>query len=155
MTSHARRGALLAGNALVLLSLAGIPRADPITQGDNIVTVAGGGPATGDGGQALDAHLDIPSNVAFDAAGDLYIAETSTLASPPNPNHQRVRKVDRTTGVITTVAGTGFPCPANTPAPGCGDGGPATSATLAGPVRIVFDRWGNLFINGGSGGNGY
>jgi sugar lactone lactonase YvrE len=144
MTSNAHRRPSVAARVLVLLSLAGAASADPLADGENIVTVAGGGLQTGDGGLALDARLDTPSNVAFDATGNLFIADT---------NHHQIRRVDRTTGIITTVAGNGSPCPANAPAPGCGDGGPATSAMLHGPVRIAFDPRGNLFINGGSGGN--
>ena len=84
-----------------------------------ITTVAGTGTFgyAGDGGPATSAALAIPSAVAVDAAGNLFIADAG---------NSRVRRVDAATGVITTVAGTG--------APGYGgDGGPATGAALNDP----------------------
>ena len=64
-----------------------------------ISTVAGTGESgfDGDGGPAVDAHLTGPRGVAVDAAGNLFIADSS--------NH-RIRKVDPS-GTITTVAGSG------------------------------------------------
>jgi len=96
-----------------------------------ITTVAGGGtPTLGDGGKATDATLIAPAGEAFDAAGNLYLADQSD---------NRVRRIDATTRVITTVAGTGT-------AGFSGDGGPATAAQLNGPTGLVVDRFGNLFI---------
>ena len=92
-----------------------------------IHTIAGDGDAgddesnVGDGGPALASHLNMPSDVALAPNGDIYIADM---------HHHRVRKIDARTRVITTVAGTGRW--GNT-----GDGGPATSATLAGPAGIA------------------
>ncbi|MEI9811689.1 MAG: hypothetical protein WDO18_03010 [Acidobacteriota bacterium] len=83
-----------------------------------ITTVAGsGGTGTfaGDGGLATNAKLFSPHGVAADAAGNVYIADTSNY---------RIRKVTPA-GIITTVAGNG-----NLTIPGfnpLGDGGPATS----------------------------
>lgn len=79
-----------------------------------ITTVAGTGTAgfSGDGGAATAAQLSLPSAVALDSAGTLYIADT---------NNQRIRKVTGTS--ITTVAGDGEQLFA-------GDGGPATAAAL-------------------------
>src|SRR5260370_749390 len=48
------------------------------------------------------------------------------------------------TGIITTIAGNGNPCAV--PTAGCGDGGPATSATLTGVRSLAFDPSGNLYI---------
>jgi sugar lactone lactonase YvrE len=64
-----------------------------------ITTVAGTGDGGfgGDGGPATEARLNAPSDLAFDGAGDLYIADQG---------NDRVRRVD-TKGVITTVAGGG------------------------------------------------
>lgn len=66
-----------------------------------ITTVAGSGNAgsSGDGGSALLAELDQPYDVAVDANGNLYIVE----GSPP-----RVRRVDPSTGRISTFLGPGF-----------------------------------------------
>ena len=52
---------------------------------------------TGDGGPAASALLSEPFMCAFDAQGNLFLAEAT--------NHC-IRKVDKATGVITTVAGT-------------------------------------------------
>ncbi|MEO7143424.1 MAG: hypothetical protein ABI165_07955 [Bryobacteraceae bacterium] len=83
----------------------------------------------GDGGPALNARLNLPGAVALDAAGNLYIADTS--------NH-RIRKVS-TAGVIMTVAGTGV-------AAYGGDGAPATLAPLNSPGSVAVDAAGNLYI---------
>jgi len=96
-----------------------------------ITTVAGTGTFGfgGDGGPATSAQLGAPSGVAVDAAGTLFIADH---------DNNRIRKVD-SAGTISTVAGTntaGF----------SGDGGPATSAQLAGPSGVAVDLVGNLFI---------
>ena len=95
----------------------------------------------GDGGPATEAHLDAPEGLAFDGAGNLYIADAY--------NH-RVRKVDAFTGVITTVAGTGRPTwdDRRLSGPGgySGDGGPATKAQLDFPADLAFDATGNLYI---------
>ena len=95
----------------------------------NISTTAGTG-ANGDGGAANSARLSFPEGVALDGSGNLYIADSS--------NH-RIRKVDATTGNISTVAGTG------TSGFG-GDGGAATSATLHSPQGVALDISGNLYI---------
>ena len=98
-----------------------------------IYTIAGDGTPgegqdVGDGGPATSAHLNMPSDVAIAANGDLYIADM---------HHNRVRKVDARTHIITTVAGTG--------AWGySGDDGPATRARLSGPAGVaVIDEPGN------------
>ena len=94
-----------------------------------ITTVAGGG-VGGDGSAATNASLSGPQGVAFDASGNLYIADWG---------HDRIRKVD-TTGIITTVAGGGSSQP--------GDGGPATNASLILPTCIAFDVSGNMYVAG-------
>jgi len=92
-----------------------------------IHTVAGSGePAEsgpiGDGGPAVAAHLYMPSDVTTTPNGDLYIADM---------HHNRVRKVDAATRVISTVAGTGA-------FGNAGNGGPATAASLAGPAGLAI-----------------
>lgn len=114
----------------------------------NIVTVAGGGADTGDGGLGVAAHLDVPSGVAFDSIGNMYVPETSTYMAPlPSPLHHRVRKIDKATGIITTVAGTGAPVPYT------GEYQLATLANITAPVRVLFDLADNFYINGGTGNN--
>jgi len=101
-------------------------------QTKRVTTVAGSGQKGygGDGGPALDASLSMPHEIRFDAAGDLFIAERD--------NHV-IRKVNRRTGIISTVAGTGTPGFS-------GDGGPATSAALRMPHSLAFDPQGRLLI---------
>lgn len=89
-----------------------------------IVRVAGDGTSGfgGDGGPATIAKLSFPTGLAVDGAGNLYVADAY---------NSRIRKVD-TTGVITTVAGSGrlgF----------SGDGGIATSADLFFPYAVAVD----------------
>jgi len=90
--------------------------------------------ACGDGAQATAAQM-VPAAIALDGAGILYIADATI---------NRVRAVNLSTGVITTVAGTGTVCSSTTAA--CGDGGPATSANFNGPEGLVVDGYGNLLI---------
>jgi trimeric autotransporter adhesin len=95
-----------------------------------ITTVAGDGTAgfSGDSGSAIAAQLNQPSAVAFDSAGNLYIADTG---------NNRIRKVTGTT--ITTFAGNGT-------AGYSGDSGAAAGAELNQPSGIAFDSAGNLYI---------
>lgn len=96
-----------------------------------ITTVAGTGERgfSGDGGPAVRARLDNPTGLAFDADGNLYVADMF--------NH-RIRRIGRD-GIIRTIAGTGE-------AGFGGDGGPATGARLYYPTEVVIDRDGNLLI---------
>jgi len=95
-------------------------------------TIAGSGIKgyAGDQGPAIDAALNMPHEIQFDRAGNLYIAERD--------NHA-VRRVDARTGIITTLAGTGT-------AGFSGDGGPAAQAQLRQPHAIALDSEGRLLI---------
>ncbi|HVW85463.1 MAG TPA: BACON domain-containing carbohydrate-binding protein, partial [Bryobacteraceae bacterium] len=107
-----------------------IRRVDSAT--GTITTVAGSAPCCGyggDGGLATAASLYNPKAVALDAGGNLFIADT---------NNGRIRRVDASTGIITTVAG--YCCGYN------GDGIPAVFATLNSPQGIALDSGGNLYI---------
>lgn len=97
-----------------------------------ITTIAGNGERAyrGDGGAATDASLNMPHELRFDKAGNLYIDERD--------NHV-IRRVDAKTRIISTVAGTGV-------AGFSGDGGPGVRATLRQPHSIEFDRDGLLLI---------
>ncbi len=97
-----------------------------------MTTIAGNGHGgySGDGGPATDATLSEPHEIAFDRAGDLYIAERD--------NHV-IRKVNMKTGVISTLAGTGQ-------AGFSGDGGPAARAQLRQPQGIFMNSDGTLLI---------
>jgi sugar lactone lactonase YvrE len=103
----------------------------PLSNG-YIYTYAGNGTAgfSGDGGPATSAELNWPYAVSFDAAGNLYIADTL---------NNRIRKVNAATGIITTVAGNGV-------GGFGGDGGPATEAELFYPYGLISDAAGNLYI---------
>lgn len=100
--------------------------------GSTIYTVAGTGTQgfSGDGGQALSATLDRPFDVEVSSTGTLYLTA---------PYQNRVRKVD-TSGMITTIAGTGT-------AGFAGDGTAATSAQLNNPSSLALDPYGNLYIS--------
>jgi len=97
-----------------------------------IVTVAGNSTAgySGDGGPATSAELFVPSGIAFDGGGNMFIADSKNNV---------IRRVDAATGVISTIAGNGT-------AGFSGDGGSATSAELNGPTHVVFDQTVNLYI---------
>lgn len=101
-----------------------------------ITTVAGNGTFanSGDGGPATKAALYAPISVSVDSAGNLYISDFSA----------RIRKVNGTTGIITTIAGGGSGCAAQVDP--YGDGCLATKAILEGPTDVVFDSAGNMYI---------
>lgn len=105
----------------------------------NITTIAGTGYAgySGDGGPALSANLEVPYGIALDAAGNLYIADAYDNV---------IREVNKSTGTIATIAGTGYGAGGYVSGAFSGDGGPATSAKLNYPVDVALDSAGNLYI---------
>jgi streptogramin lyase len=107
-----------------------VRRVDLVTR--QIKTVAGTGQAgfSGDGDLATRARLAQPHSLQFDPHDNLYICDIG--------NH-RIRRVDATTGRITTFAGTGEKAP--TP-----DGAKFATAPLYGPRALDFDRAGNLWL---------
>ena len=97
---------------------------------------------SGDGGPARAALMDCPGGVAADRDGNLYVADVG---------NNRIRRIDRN-GIINTVADSG-PAGVAGDVQGMamagsfgGDGGPATSARLWGPVAVAFDPAGDLYI---------
>ena len=96
-----------------------------------ISTICGNGMAgfSGDNGPATSAQLNYPVGLAFDAIGNLYIADQG---------NKRIRKIN-TNGVITTVAGTGS-------VGFGGDGGLATNATFNGINGLAVDPYGNVLV---------
>jgi hypothetical protein len=98
-----------------------------------ITTFAGTGVAgyNGDNIPATSAQLNDPTSVTFDSNENMYISDTSNSI---------VRKVDKTTGIITTFAGTGV-------AGYNGDNIPATSAQLNFPTSVTFDSNENMYIS--------
>lgn len=99
-----------------------------ITKG--VITTIGGRGTTwpGDGGP-LGSAVVFATDIALDAAGNLYIADYYS---------NRIRKV--TNGIITTIAGNGIMATS-------GDGGPATSASLNGPLFVSVDSSGAVYIS--------
>jgi sugar lactone lactonase YvrE len=85
---------------------------------------------TGDGGLATAAKLDKPRGVWVDGSGNIYIADTE---------NNRIRMMDATTQIITTIAGNGG-------SGYTGDNGPATAAELRKPNGVVVDVSGNIYI---------
>ena len=98
-----------------------------------ISTVAGTGAAgfAGDGGLATAAKLYQPFSVVVDLAGNMFITDSY--------NH-RIRKVNASTGLITTIAGTGTAAYA-------GDGGAASSAQFNTPYSLALDAVGNVYVS--------
>ncbi len=107
-----------------------------------ITTVAGQGPPAsygyaGDGGPATSALLSDPEGVAVDAAGNIYIADSSNLL---------IRKVNASTGIITTVAGVFDGGCCGSTEVYTGDGGAATLAGLSYLEDVAVDGGGNFYI---------
>ena len=103
-----------------------------VVSGGNIATFAGNGNSnySGDGGPATNAVLSVPTGLARDKSGNLYVCDQAA---------NRVRRIDPF-GTIDVFAGS------NRPGYG-GDGGPATQASLAFPVQVKLDTAGNLYIS--------
>jgi trimeric autotransporter adhesin len=83
----------------------------------------------GDGGLAVNAKLNGPTDIVFDSSGNAYICDAG---------NNRIRKVD-TSGNISTWVGTGT-------ASSTGDGGAGTAATINSPQALAMDASNNLFI---------
>ncbi len=118
--------------ALYICEIGGheIGRVD-LSDGSITRVVGNGTPGnSGDGGPAVDAQINEPYEVRFDATGNLYFVDMTANV---------VRRVDTQTGIIETIAGTGE-------AGFSGDGGPATQATLQSPHSIALDDSGHLYI---------
>ena len=103
-----------------------------VTPSGIISTIAGTGIAgySGDNGPATHAMLNDPLGLAFDSIGNLYFSDNS---------NRRIRKIDVTTGIITTIAGTGT-------AGYSGDNGPATAAEMRISGYLAFSPTGELYI---------
>lgn len=102
-----------------------------ISTSGTITTFAGDGTNgfAGDGGLAINANLNGNLGMTFDASGNLYFADQ---------NNHKIRKIS-TSGIITTVAGTGT-------LGYSGDGGPAINAQLNYPASVKLDAAGNLYV---------
>ncbi|MGI9245023.1 MAG: hypothetical protein ACR2RV_29740 [Verrucomicrobiales bacterium] len=105
----------------------------PAATGAEIESVAGTGEPgfSGDGASANSAKINNPFGVELGPGGELFFCDTG--------NHV-IRKIDRKTGIVTTVAGSGGERGYS------GDGGPARKAKLAEPYELRFDEAGHLFF---------
>ena len=87
---------------------------------------------SGDGGPATSAQLRKPLDIAFDADDNLYIAD----------RYYHIRRVDRQTGIITTIAGNGVLGSWN-------NGDDVSNVQIGGIGGICFDKQGNLYVADG------
>jgi len=94
---------------------------------------------SGDGGLAVNARLYRPRGVAVDRSGNVYVADSG---------NQRIRRIEKKTQIITTVAGSGDPFGSIPGVPGgfSGDGGPATQAKLFEPYGLAVADDGVLYV---------
>ncbi len=125
-------------------------RVRKVTVSTGIISMIAGsstsGSFSGDNGQATSAGLNLPTGIALDSTGtflstfywDIAFLAPSTLGNVyfADYNNNRIRKVTISTGIITTIAGTGTTT-------FNGDGGQATSATLNLPYGVALDASGN------------
>ena len=97
-----------------------------------ITTIAGTGTPnfSGDNGLASAAELNLPTSLALDSTGNLYLADSA--------NH-RIRRITASTQIITTVAGSGTQRFS-------GDNGPATAAAIDSPTGLALDAANNLYL---------
>lgn len=114
-----------AGNLYVLEYGGGVVR--KINPAGDVTTLAGSSPPGFADGTGAAAKFGSGYNIAIDASGNLYVADSS--------NH-RIRKITPT-GVVTTLAGTGTP--------GATDG-PGNSATFSDPRGVAVDADGNVYV---------
>ncbi len=117
----------------LLLSLGCLFFGGPAVNAQIITTIAGDSVQgyNGDNILANQAELASPQSLATDTSGDIYIADF---------DNNRIRKITKSTGLLTTVAGTGV-------GGYSGDGGPAVAAELNSPVALAIDLSGNLYIS--------
>ena len=108
---------------------------DPSWNISTVAGIAGNRSYSGDSGPAIEAKLDNPAAVAFDPAGDLFIADSE---------NNRVRGIFGSAGTITTVVGNGT---TNSSDGTVGDFGPSDQASLYTPYALVFDAAGNLWVS--------
>ncbi len=97
-----------------------------------ITTIAGTGSQgfSGDSGIATAAQLYLPTVLAIDANGNLYLADSA--------NH-RIRRINVATQIITTIAGTGIQG-------FTGDNSLATAANIDSPTGLALDTANNLYL---------
>jgi large repetitive protein len=133
-TAPGRRQGMLvlkdpSGTVLLGVSLDGTGKGPLAGFGPGIISTFAGSGSGSDGGQAASAQLSFPTGITVDGFGNHYIADQKA---------NKIRKVTPA-GVISTFAGTGT-------AGFSGDGGPATSAQISGPMDVLVDGAGFVYI---------
>lgn len=129
---HSPTDVLVADDGTMYISENGNQRIRKVAPNGTVTTLAGTGTNgyNGDNIPASTAQLDSPRNLCFDPDGNLVFCDSVS---------NRVRKIDLSTGIITTLAGTGnwgF----------AGDGLQAVDAELANPRGVAYDASGSLYI---------
>src|SRR5688572_17368655 len=137
------RRLLKAALSAAFISVLACSESDPVPSVDpgNITTIAGIAGEfdyDGDGGPALSANLGFITGITVDQSGNIYFVDGAANV---------VRKIDRTSGNIATVAGTFLGFNINDPTPSKGDGGPAIEAHLRAPYGVAVDGAGNIYIS--------
>ena len=117
-------------NGFTYIADEGNQRIRRIDQNGVITSIAGASHFAGDNGPALNALMDLPEAAITDANGNIIFSDSF---------NNRVRKIAISTGLITTIAGTGA-CSYS------GDGGKATAATLCRPQGLAIDTTGNIYV---------
>jgi DNA-binding beta-propeller fold protein YncE len=121
----------IAGNLIATeFTVDRVIKIDPTTGSVSTIAGATTHEFSGDGGPAVNAGLSRPTHVTIDADNNIYFVDMG---------HNRIRRVDAKTAIITTVAGSGR-------RDSTGDGGPALGAGLEWPNCVAVDRDGNLYI---------
>jgi hypothetical protein len=138
------------GNLYITDSAGWVRRVDAAT--GNITTFAGGitkgsssgicntsvpgtASSVGDGCPANEAYLNSVQGISIDPRnGDIYLADASD---------NRIRKIDHTSYLISTVAGTG------TKSPTAPADSPISTGMLNSPRSVAVDRYGNIYIGEG------
>jgi uncharacterized protein (TIGR03437 family) len=111
-----------------------VPCVRRVTTDGKINIYAGNGVEgfVGDGGLATQAALGLTLNIGVAPDGTLYITDA---------DNNRVRRVDPSTQIITTIAGNGQ-------STSSGNNGQATAAGLPAPASVAVDKAGNLYVGG-------
>ena len=92
---------------------------------------------SGDGYAAMKAKLNLPMRLCLDAAGNIYFADKCNF---------RIRKITVSTGIITTIAGSGPYINRTYPFSSYGNGGSATATSLRYPFAVAIDYLGNIYL---------